>query len=168
MKLDKKKAMLGGVILLVLIIVGFFLIKKSSKFQKNDGSVTPTEAILPTVDSSVKVDFGLIKNGEVRLNVSNAPQTTRLVEYELVYAVINTDINEGGSETVDQGAIGKCYLLDDIWQCGETDEQSGHKIVLGTCSSGVCRYHNIVGKVKVHLKFTGDYGEKLFEKEYAI
>jgi len=42
------------------------------------------------------------------------------------------------------------------------------KITLGTCSSGKCVYHEVVGKIKVSLKFTGSYGEKIFEKEYEL
>jgi hypothetical protein len=64
--------------------------------------------------------------------------------------------------------IGKCFKTERFWQCGEEDAYGGRKIVLGTCSSGTCRYHNILGPIKLNLKFTGSYGEKIYEKEFKI
>jgi hypothetical protein len=86
--------------------------------------------------------------------------------------VVNTDVGdegEGEGGSVSQGAIGKCVEIKGLWECGsEEPGGQGRKIVLGTCSSGTCRYHNIVGDVKVFMKFTGDYGSKVFEKEFSL
>ena len=158
--------MISG-LLAVLLIVGYIIFSRGSANKQQSSDVEPTEEILPTVDSSVKVDFESIKKGEALLTVKNAPSGTNQIEFELSYMVINADSEEGGSGTVSQGAIGKCTKSNNVWECGEPSA-SGRKIVLGTCSSGVCRYHNIEGDVNVLLKFTGNYGQKIYEKEFEL
>jgi len=167
MKIEKKYYFIFGVVILFLVI-GIFLFSKKKNKPNMEVNVQPTEEVLPTIDSSVKVDFKLQKKGEAVLLITNEPKNTKSIEFELSYPVTNTDLSEGGGETVDQGTIGKCYQIKNEWQCGEADNLGGRKIILGTCSSGVCRYHNIVGEIKVVLKFSGDYGERIFEKKYKL
>lgn len=164
----KKYAIIAGVVLL-LVIVGVFVFGRSKPQKQETSILEPNTDVLPTVDSSVKVELKTIKKGEASLTVDDAPGGTNLIEYELSYLVVNNDFSgdEGEGGTVSQGAIGKCYLDKGSWECGEPG-QEGRKIVLGTCSSGVCRYHNITGPIKVYLKFTGDYGSKSFEKEFTL
>lgn len=163
----KKYLMIGGLVVL-LLIVGLLIFSRANVKKEEVTDIEPTEEVLPTVDASVKVEFKSLRKGEALLTVSNEPKNTDLIEFELSYSVVNTDTSEGGGGTVDQGAIGKCYQVSEIWECGEASGGRGRKIVLGTCSSGVCRYHDIVGPVKVVLKFSGDYGQKIFEKEYKL
>lgn len=165
----KKYAIIGGIVV-VLLIVGFLVFGRSKPETKETNILESGSEILPTVDASVKVELESIKKGEAMLTIKNAPSGTDLVEYELSYLVVNTEADagdEGEGGTVSQGAIGKCVTSNGMWQCGEPN-QNGRKIVLGTCSSGVCRYHNITGPIKVFLKFTGDYGSKVFEKEFEL
>jgi hypothetical protein len=155
-------------LLVLLVVVGFVFLNKKPAEKTRSTVAVPTEELIPTVDSSVKVDFKPLKKGEVLLTVANEPKDTKQIDFELSYQVINNDVAEGGEGTVEQGALGKCYRVDNSWQCGEANTTGGRKIILGTCSSGTCRYHNIVGSIKVVLKFSGTYGEKIFEKEFNI
>jgi len=156
-------------VFLVLGIFIFFLFKNNRLKKKESFSlVVPTEILIPTVDSSVKVDFKSFKKGEIVLTIANAPKGTKEIDFELSYQAINTDVGDGGEGTVEQGIIGKCFKVLESWQCGEEDNVGGRKIVLGTCSSGVCRYHDVVGPIKLNLKFSGSYGEKIYEKEFKI
>ncbi len=168
MKQNYKKYLIFGGLIFVLLIISYFLISKNKKSKTNKSSIEPIEKALPTIDSSTKVDLKLIKKGEALLIVTNEPKNTSAIDFELSYQVINNDVSEGGEGTVEQGAIGKCYNQEKEWQCGESNNGSGRKIILGTCSSGTCRYHNIVGPIRVLLRFTGDYGQKIFEKEYQL
>lgn len=168
MKLDKKTKMIfGGVFLFLFILLGYYMFfgRKTNNNKINEQTVS-SDSIFPTVDSSVKVSLTSFKKGEAILSINNAPTGTKSIEFEMSYLVINQDTGEGGG-TVSQGAIGKCYEVSQVWECGEPS-QTGRKIILGTCSSGVCRYHNIEGPIKVSLKFSGSYGEKVFSKEYKI
>jgi len=167
MKTEQKKYLvIGGLIILILVIGYWLLVVKNKNDNQEEKKPFPTEIVIPTVDASVAVELKPIKRGEIKLIVQNAPQGTRSIDFELSYSARNIDMADGENAAL-QGAIGKCFKLNGSWECGES-YSDGRKIVLGTCSSGVCRYHNIVGLVKVLLKFTGDYGEKVFEKEYEI
>ncbi len=160
---------IGVLALLVFFLVIFFNSKKTNNQNKiNVVNISSTDELIPTVDSSVKVEFRLIKKGEGMLIINNSPKNTSSIDFELTYLVKNNNTNEGEEGEVEQGVIGKCYQNKDDWICGEAKEGGGRKIVLGTCSSGVCFYHNIVSPIKVVLKFTGDYGQKIFQKEYQL
>jgi len=165
---EKKNLVIAFLLLVLVVIIGFVFLNKKPAKKTSPTVVVPTEELIPTVDSSVKVEFKPLKKGEVILKVSNEPKNTKQIDFELSYQVVNTDVAEGGEGTVEQGAIGKCYQIKSFWECGEVNNSGGRKIILGTCSSGTCRYHNIVGAIKVVLKFSGSYGEKIFEKEFTI
>ncbi|PIU37242.1 hypothetical protein COS77_01275 [Candidatus Roizmanbacteria bacterium CG06_land_8_20_14_3_00_34_14] len=168
MKLNNKKTLiLGGVLLVLFIFFSYWiLVGSKNTVNKKDEQIVSSDNILPTVDSSVKVNLISTKKGEAVLSINSAPNGTKSIEFEMSYLVVNEDNSEGGG-AVSQGAIGKCYEASNVWECGEPS-QSGRKIILGTCSSGVCRYHNITGPIRVSLKFSGNYGEKIFTKEYKM
>ena len=80
------------------------------------------------------------------------PPGTQTVEYELSYQEKEKGL---------QGVLGTVTL-------DENQTEFDKQITLGTCSSGRCVYHEVVGKVKATLKFSGSYGDKIFEKEYEM
>jgi hypothetical protein len=168
LNLDKKsKMILGGVLVVLIVIFGYWLVTRGkSAGNKKVEEIAQSDTVFPTVDSSVKVDLKSLKKGEAVLSITNAPSGTNAIEFEMSYLVVNEDTGEGGG-TVSQGAIGKCTEASGVWECGEPSG-AGRKIVLGTCSSGVCRYHNISGPIRVSLKFEGSYGDKMFTKEYTL
>lgn len=152
--MEKKKLVIAGVIILLVLGVGFFMLTGSRKNQtKINTAAFPTEAVIPTVDSSVVVEFVPTAGGhEVALSVKKLPGSTNAVDYELSYQTSSQGL---------QGVIGTVTL-----KGGEDSIEK--QITLGTCSSGKCVYHQVVGKIKLTLKFNGSYGEKIFEKEYSI
>lgn len=141
----------GGVIVVLFML---FLVMRSREDSKKTikTTVIPTESIIPTIDDSVKVSLLRISgNREVKLTISNIPQSTQMIEYELSYKTKSQGL---------QGIIGTITV---------NGEKNWEKIrTLGTCSSGACVYHEVVGAIALHLKFTGDYGEKLFVKDFEI
>jgi len=158
------------ILFFVLFFFGIiFLIFRNNSMSKKESQslILPTDVVIPTVDSSVKVEFKPLKKGEAVLIISNEPKGTEAIDFELSYKVLNNDFSDQEKELIEQGVIGKCYKFDKSWQCGEEND-NGRKIVFGTCSSGVCRYHNIVGPIKLNLKFAGTYGEKIYENEFKI
>lgn len=151
MKLKKSQLMVAlGV--LVVVIVGIFVFRGAGSSQKNTTSPEPTEAVIPTIDNSVQVNLTSPSGGkEVVLDVKNIPMGTQTIDYELSYQTRLQGL---------QGVIGTITLNN------ESNYQK--KLTLGTCSSGTCVYHEVVGKIKLTLKFTGNYGDKIFEKEYGL
>jgi len=152
MKTEHKKYFLIGGLVLVLLIIGFLFFVKGKVSQEQVKEAEPTEQVLPTVDSSVKVSLsGVNANREVSLEVKNIPSKTESIDYELSYQTASQGL---------QGVIGTVTT--------EGKSSKVKKLTLGTCSSGTCVYHQVVGKIKLTLKFTGEYGEKIFEKEYEL
>jgi len=170
MKLNRKKTMIIAGIVGVVVLLGIFFLVFNGKKNSQQGSseAIPTDVVIPTVDSSVVVNLkqGSVK-GEVLLTIKNAPSGTKGIDFELSYNAQNP----GDANPTLQGAIGSCKEFQGVWECGEDypkDFPTGKKIVLGTCSSGTCRYHNVIGKIKVTLRFSGGYGEKIFEKDFGL
>jgi len=153
MKTNNKTTMvLGGFFLVLFIFSGYWLLigRKATVNNKNE-QVIPTDAVIPTIDSSVKISLTpLAGKKEVLLSIKNMPKNTNSLEYILSYETI-----EGGLQGVNSTAeiIGSDFEK---------------KITLGTCSSGTCVYHNIKDKIKVELVFKGNNGDKYFTKEYEI
>lgn len=142
----------AAVVILVVVVGGFLLVSGRKSKPSSQNSVTPTDTAIPSVDSSVKVNLvGSNQNREVNLSVDAIPAGTTTIDYELSY---NTE-----SQGL-QGVIGTISLT------GQNSAEK--KLTLGTCSSGTCVYHKVVGKIQLTLKFNGNYGQKLYEKEYEL
>jgi hypothetical protein len=152
MKLEKKYIYLIAPILILLLVGGYWLLGKRSNLKTASSSVAPTEAAIPTIDGSVKVDLiASVPGKEVLLRIENISMGTERIDYELSYQTAKQGL---------QGMIGTINLT------GEGRYEK--KLTLGTCSSGSCVYHQVVGKIKLTLKFTHPDGEKIFEKEYPV
>lgn len=148
----KKIAIIGGIA--VLLVIGVLIFLQSRNVKKiPPKAMIPTEELIPTVDSSVRVDLKTkIPGQEVSLTVKGIPNGSESFEYSLSY-----ETKQQGT----QGVIGTVIL-------GASDSSYEKDITLGTCSSGKCVYHEVVGKVMLSLKFVGSYGERIFEKEYSL
>ncbi len=155
MKLQKQHMMAISVVavLVAVIIIGILVMRKPKTGSSQQSSVLPTQTVLPTVNPSVSVSLSPQNGGkQVTLSINGIPGGTKTIEYEIsynasnrespgIYSILNTDPNEKTwSKTFD----------------------------VGTCSSGVCIYDKVVGGMKVQLKFTGSYGEQIFEKEFPF
>ncbi|MDO8609001.1 MAG: hypothetical protein Q7R95_00475 [bacterium] len=153
--MDKKKKLLFcGLIVVVLIVVGalFILNNKSNKAVSKPTVNDSQELVIPTVDSSVIVDLSSsIAGKEVVLKINGIPASTTSFEYQLSY------------QTKQQGFQGVTGTVSSI-----KDSSFEKTIKLGTCSSGTCVYHQVVGTIKVTLRFTGSYGDKIFEKDFIL
>lgn len=137
---------------LILLIGGYFyFFSKKTVQTTKEPEVTPVEDIIPTVDSSVKVDLASSSKKEALLSIDNIPNDTVIIEYSLSYETKQQGL---------QGVIGTISL--------DNEQKYEKKITLGTCSSGSCVYHEVLGSIKLSLKFTGDYGERLFEKDFTL
>lgn len=122
----------GGVILVLIAVIGFMMYKGGTSEQSADKDTVfqePAE-VIPTVDSSVKAS--ITGNTDAVIEITGIPEGTDEIEYELSY---NTD----------SGSIEGVFGSIDVKSGSDSVEE---EIKFGTCSSGVCRYHDINGKVK--------------------
>lgn len=157
MNIKKNKNMLVvGAIIIVLVIVGLFLTKAGDGGKNNNkASGLPDVELIPTVGPEVKVSLEADKKKqEVTLEIAGIPDGTEIIEYELTYDKIVD------KKPVQDGAIGTIEY--------DGEDPVSRDITLGTCSSGTCKYHEGVKKIKVSLKFQGDYGAQLFQGEFEI
>ena len=152
MKMNKKTYMIGGVVLIFLLIAGYLLLGKKNNIKPQTSDSINNDVVIPTVDQSVKVSFTSQANGhEVLLKTEGIPSDTQSVDYELSYQTAAQGL---------QGVIGTVELS------GKNTFEK--KLTLGTCSSGTCVYHQVVGKINLTLKFTGGYGEKIYQKDFGL
>lgn len=155
MKLDKQKKIMLGVVLGVLLLVVLVVMVGRGGTNKTNKSedLLPTESVIPTVGSDVRVTLVTSSAGrEVTLQIKGIPTGTTAVDYELSYQT-----NQQGL----QGVIGTVEV-------NETEDEIAKSLTLGTCSSGTCIYHQVLGKIRLNLRFSGEYGEKVFENEYEL
>lgn len=153
----KKPLIIGGVVLVILLIIGGIVMMVAGGTSEEEASADETindefvEEPIPTVDASVIVELNPNPAGtEVDLVVENAPAGTDTIDAELSYG------------TTDKGLQGAIAML-------QVEDGAAEKtITLGTCSSGSCVYHEVDGDIQVVLRFSGDYGEKLFQNDFSI
>ncbi len=150
--MDKKRIIIIGVVIAVLIFASVLILKNKGSQTKSEADTSITEELIPTVDASVQVSL-TPKSGkkEVTLAIKGIPKGTQSIEYSLSYDTKKQSM---------QGVIGTVSL--------EGEKEYSKDITLGTCSSGRCVYHEVVGKIKLSLRFMGDYGERIFEKDYGL
>lgn len=143
------------VFLIILIFIAgalVFVLKgiKSSRVETGDISPTP---FLPAADPNIKVDLVPLDFGKtVLLTISDYPSDVYSIEYELIYTT-------SGKQ---EGVFGEIKIQ-------EGEKKVSREITLGTCSSGVCRYHTIPsGKGTLTLKFNAKGGASRFQKEFNL
>lgn len=149
----KKNMIVGivGVLVFVGVVVGVIVSQKKPKVVEQTQKKEEIGAI-PTVDASTQVSLTSLQgNKEIMLKSSGLPNGTESVDYELSY-----DTKAQGK----QGVIGTIMSI--------SDNSFEKQMTLGTCSSGRCVYHEVVGAIQVTLKFTGSYGEKVFSKDFTL
>lgn len=153
MNTNSKQYIIVGVVVVLLVAAAIFVMTGSGRSnEETKGKETVFEKptnVIPTVDASVKATIK--GNKDAVLTIEGVPEGTEEIEYELSYPTKNGSV-EGvlGTITVD----------------GESTVEE--EFVFGTSSSGVTRYHQLDGKVTGTFKFSGEYGQKLLEKEFSV
>lgn len=163
--MDKQKKIIIGVVCAVVVIFGVWFASNSN--NKNKGQATENilenEPTIAPVDSSVIVKLEeAARKGEVRITIENAPNGTKKAEMELTYNRAARAEDDTDSDVIPDGVLTGCDFRSGLRSCVKEG------ITLGTCSSGVCRYHSVVGNVKLSIIFSGSYGDRSFEKEYQL
>lgn len=173
MKFNKKTIGIGAGTLVLIILIGALTWGRLFPSKPETQNILQNEAAIPTVDSSVQVELKPVKRvgdriAEVSLTIKNPPKGTKKIEFEITYSAYGRGDEEGATGLLQQGAVGKCVeeIESGIWTCQQ--QKNKEAIVLGTCSSGTCVYDRVVGPIRISIKFTGNYGARIFEKEYKF
>lgn len=150
--MEKNKLIILGAVIVSVILVLFLVFRKQPAQTVRQAETIPTEIIIPTIDSAVQVNLTTVAGKkEVKLTINEIPIGTQSIEYELSYQTKNKAL---------QGIIGTITVNE--------EKKYEKKLTLGTCSSGTCVYHEVDGAIKLNLKFNGEYGERMFVKEFDL
>lgn len=150
---EKKKSplMMIVIVVILLIIVGGGIGILRSKGSSSDGPAPTATPFLPPADPNIVVELIPLDPGKaVDLRISKIPDDVTSVEYELKYKT--SDKTEGvfGTAQVEENRVTR-------------------EITLGTCSSGVCKYHTIPsGKGTLTIKFNSPNGATRFQEEFQL
>ncbi len=152
--MNKKNIVILAAIGFILLVVGVVVIRSRSvatSRQTTEATAPSPEMVIPTVGNDTIVTLTSTNaRRAVVVDIEGIPSGTQTIDYSISYQTKQQGL---------QGIIGTITLTG-----GETSHQL--KRDLGTCSSGTCIYHEVVGKVTLELKFTGSYGDKLYDKEF--
>lgn len=154
MKKDKLIIIAGGVLLIFLVIGAYFFL--SNRKTSNEAVLTPpeeTEDVFPAVSAQdLGLTFSARADGKaVKFEISNASDIAS-IDYEISY------LAEGN---IPRGVIGS------ITKAEEEETIAIDYEVLGSCSSGKCKYDAGVTSVKLILRILKTDG-KTYQTEETL
>lgn len=152
-KPDRKFFLLIGgafLFLTLLLAAAVFKFRKGGSVEQKV-NVGSEGSYLVKLPDDLEVDILPLPGNKINLAIKNIPSGTQTIEYELTY------------ETEDKGLQGVIGTLDDF-----SGKEYQKEIFLGTCSSGNCVEHKVSGAISLLLRFSGDYGEGVIEKEFGV
>jgi hypothetical protein len=151
--MKKNNLIIAGIIVVVLLLGGYFLMGRGGSKTVAKPSTLAESEVIPTVDSSFKATVEGVENKtKAKLTFDGIPAGTTSIDYSVSY------------ETESQGSQG---IIGEGVEIKDGEKQFSVTRLLGTCSA-TCTYHKVVGKVRLEIKFTGKYGEKIYQNEYEL
>lgn len=140
-----------AVFFVLIVAGGVFLLSRNQSEDTGDGGVTIEDSGLPNLDPE---DIGMevtvrADKKAIMFELTKADDIKR-VEYTIEYE------KEIEGETVPEGIFGEMNIASD--GITKTDFRE-----FGTCSSGRCRYDNVVSDITIVLKVTKKDG-----KDYEV
>lgn len=152
--LKNKKVLAAVAVFLVLVVLGgIFFISRNQNISSQDADIRDgiTDSGLPSLDPS---DIGMVvtlrPDGKALMFELTKTFDINSVEYTIEYE------KEIEGERVPEGIFGLMNIAED--GITKTDYRE-----FGTCSSGRCRYDNVVSDITIILKVTKKDG-----KEYQV
>lgn len=140
---------------LVILVGAYFLLFANKTQEQSPEELTQEETLEEISKEELGLEFELCSDKRsAKFTISNASDIDS-VEYELRY---DKEIND---QHVTEGLTG-----DEINENGKDTLGTSCK-VFGTCSSGVCRYDNVVSDIKLYLKITKTDG-KVYQAEDSL
>lgn len=150
--LRNKKLIAAVAVFLVLIVLGgvFFLTQKQSVSVSDEGEITEDSGLPKLTPEDIGMVVTVRADGKALMFKLTKASDIERVEYTIEYE------KEIEGETVPEGIFGEM----NIGQDGRTDTDYRE---FGTCSSGRCRYDEVVSDVTIMLKITKKDG-----KDYEV
>ncbi len=153
MNTNTKQYIIIGTVVVLLIAIAIYVMtgtgKNSQEAEDKDTVFKKPTNVIPTVDSTVMVEIEGDKDAVI--TIKGVPEGTEDIEFELSYPTKNGSV---------EGVFGSIEV--------DGEDMVEKEVTFGTESSGVKRYHEIDGDVSGIFKFSGEYGQKMLEKEFSL
>lgn len=146
----KLLAVIGAFLVLVVLGGIFFLTQKQSVSVSDEDEITEDSGLPKLTPEDIGMVVTVRADGKALMFKLTKASDIERVEYTIEYE------KEIEGETVPEGIFGEM----NIGQDGRTDTDYRE---FGTCSSGVCRYDEVVSDVTIMLKITKKDG-----KDYEV
>ncbi len=153
MKLKKNQYIIGAVVVVVVLILGglFFVLSKNGASSQNAPS-SQTQNIKQVKPSDIGLKLSLREDKKaVEMEISNLTGINT-IQYEADYNADVVDPDSGESSNVPRGVVSS-----DISVAGQGSVKK--EILLGTCSSGTCKYDKVTSGIKFLIKVVYSNGE---------
>lgn len=150
--MKKKWLIIIGIVLLILLLAVVFIWWRGKKAKEAELPLPTPEGVLieTTLEERPYVTLTPRTDGrEFTLDITRI-KNTKTIEYELVYL----------THGLSRGVIGTIDLK------GET--AISRKLLLGTCSRGVCKYDEDVTEGTLTLRFRGSEGVRKFVADFHL
>ncbi len=154
MKQNKMLLIVGVVVLLVAVAGGAFFLMNTGNSNDGGEEAGLEQNIRTLQPEDIGLELALSEDRrEVSMTITKL-EGIESVEYEASYDAEEEDPESGETAILSQGATsGEPIMVEE----GQTEIQ--RDITLGTCSSGTCRYHNVVSDLKFVIKVNFENGE---------
>lgn len=142
---------IGGIVLFVILLIGSFFWWRGRRAREALPSPAPEGRLIETpLEERPYVTLTPRTDGrEFTLDISRIKKA-ETIEYELVYL----------THGLSRGVIGSIDL--------EGEKTISRKLLLGTCSRGVCKYDEDVTEGTLTLRFRGPEGVRKFVSDFHL
>lgn len=146
--------MVGGVILLAIVVVagaGYFLMNSSGTKQPVKEEVVEQQ-IKQVSSDEIGLELRLRADKKAVFMTVNKLDGIKSLEYEATFDAQVKDPESGEALVVPRGSGGSVEIK-------SNEKQIKREVVLGTCSSGTCKYDKVVSDVKFIIRINFLNGE---------
>lgn len=147
----KQNKIIVGVIL--VIVTGLVGLVVYNMLGSGSGTKSPflnneQQEVVEVAPSDIGLKLAPRDDGKAIIIEATKIDGIESLEYELTY---DAEVTEGGqTHVIPRGAIGELKIEGDSAKA---------EVDLGTCSSGICKYDNVVSSVKVLIKINYENSE---------
>ena len=149
--LKKNKIIVGVIVVIAVALIGAFFFLSGSKSQSPQATTgDQTENVKKISPEDIGLSFSLKDDKKAVILKITKLNGIKSFEYELDYNAIVTE--EGETNEVPRGVLSTIDVT-------SGDSELNKEILLGTCSSGTCKYDKVTSDIKLVLKVNYSNGE---------
>ncbi len=150
--LIKNKILVGAIVVIVVVLGAVFVFTRSKGAQTAPPAGDQTQNVKKLSPQDIGLTLSLRADKRaVEMEIGKLTGV-KSIQYEADYNANAKDPDTGELSNVPRGVVSS-----DIDVSGQSDIKK--EILLGTCSSGTCKYDDVTSDIKFILKIVYDSGE---------